>query len=854
VLDVPANALGTFTINFFGEPDTLMTDQNNLPITPLNLVPARITIACQTNTDCNDNNACTNDICNPNGSCSNLNNYDPVQFCCRPSDRLLAPISDSNECTTDACNPTTGAVTHTNVPNLTPCGNPNNTECDRFDTCMNGVCEANIQPAGTPCGDPTGTDCNAPDSCNGSGICLPNFAPTGTPCGDPSDTDCTNPDTCNGAGQCLVNHAPNGTACNDSLCCTVGERCAEGICGGGAARDCEDGKFCTTDVCDEGAAPDCCVSTLDPGFCLIGGLCFAEGSLNPGNDCQACNTTLSTTDWSFLAAGTLCDDGDSCTGTGRPGIGFDECDGAGGCVGIVDPDCNDQCEFAVPATEGANPSNNDNRGPDDAEASCQPDSNNDVWFKYVTPCDTTIFASTTGSQMAPSNDPVLSVWSDCPSRGGSEIVCDDDSGLDLQAALSFAVINGTTYYFRVAGFEDNSGDLVLNISTVDDCLIDGICYADGAVNPANECEVCNASVSTNTWTPRAEGTACGDALDTECSSPDACNGLGSCERNHKPDGTACSDDGNQCTFDECAGGSCAHPPRPAGTPCGSAGDTECDNPDTCDGASFCQPNYEADGVPCGDPSSDQCDNPDSCDGGGSCDPRYKSTGTACDDGDVCTGSDICDQGLCGGAPIATAPLVTAFQPRYVLVTPQPAGGVPPIALRMTSPDYPCLDRYINASGLLVSSPVFRTPDQWGTVLVRGANIIPDTRYQVVAECGAFTSPPGQAKTSRWGDVVGPLVGGQWSNPDGSVDITIDVTAILEAFRNGPLAPAVYRVDLVGVGQTGIDCRPDGRIDIIDVTVDLDAFRGLSYTKTTGCPTPCVLEEEDTGATASAGPR
>ncbi|AKU95993.1 Tryptophan synthase alpha chain [Labilithrix luteola] len=36
------------------------------------------------------------------------------------------------------------------------------------------------------------------------------------------------------------------------------------------------------------------------------------------------------------------------------------------------------------------------------------------------------------------------------------------------------------------------------------CLIDGTLYDDGAANPSNGCETCQASVSTTAWTPRAE--------------------------------------------------------------------------------------------------------------------------------------------------------------------------------------------------------------------------------------------------------------------------------------------------------------------------------------------------------------
>ena len=59
----------------------------------------------------------------------------------------------------------------------------------------------------------------------------------------------------------------------------------------------------------------------------------------------------------------MCNDGNACTGTGREGIGFDTCTG-GVCAGVLDPQCNDQCEFAVPAIVGANLSTNASAGDD----------------------------------------------------------------------------------------------------------------------------------------------------------------------------------------------------------------------------------------------------------------------------------------------------------------------------------------------------------------------------------------------------------------------------------------------------------------------------------------------------------
>lgn len=845
ILDVPANALGTFTIGFenFG---TFLIDPGDVVI-PRTTFPALITIPagscctgfpnptcqittqatctglggvytagancsgplpcpCQNNGQCSDGTACTNDVCggggtctnplvNPNGTCANgascnVNLQDCADlstcesnFCCNPSTGSLTQIDDGNACRDDLCNPGTGQVTH---PPFS---------------------------AGTACGDPADTECTDPDICDGLGSCVANHASAGTSCGIGDDTDCTNPDTCNASGACLDNHAANGSTCDDTIFCNVGETCTGGACGGGGPRDCSDGLPCTTDICNEQASQ--CENTLDGGFCLIGGVCYADGDFNPANDCQECDTSASTTDWTDRAAGSLCDDGDPCTGTGEPSVGDDTCDGLGVCSGQVDPACNDNCDDAIPVAEGTtNFGTNANRGPDDAEASCQADSNNDVWFVYRPICTGPVFISTTGSLFAPSNDPVLSVWNEC---GVTELACDDDSGFELQAALVTNVTLGEDYFIRVAGFEDNVGPITLNIFTVDGCLIDGVCYAEGDRNPANDCEGCMPDVSTVAWTSLMEGTTCGDPGLTECDNPDACDGFGLCEENHKPDGILCTDDGNECTFDACDTGVCDHPPRPSGTACGDPTDTECDNADSCDGASACLDNFEPLGTACGDPTDTQCDHSDICTGTGGCDDNLEVDGTTCDDGDVCTAGDECATGLCVGTPDLAAPIVTAIGSRRLSVTPQPTGSQAPMALRVKSTPWPCLDKFVRADGTLGLVAVFQTPLTWGSVIVRGQDIIPFTPYTVVAECGAFVSAPDTDTTWHWGD----------HNHDGLVNF-IDIQIVVEFFQQIP-PPGI---DFVNVDM--YPCTPDGNIDFRDIAREVDAFILRPYP----CGQPC----------------
>ncbi len=812
-LDVPATAAGSYDIVISPtSDDTFMVSGVGAPILPITITNAVITVICQSNADCNDNDACTTDQCEVSGVCSHTANFDIVNFCCNPTNGALTALDDGNECTDNLC-AGGGSVSHPPVPEFAACGNQSNSECDGPDSCDGaGTCLDRLVPSGVLCGDPTNTDCNGADTCDGTGTCQSNLATAGTACGDPLTSQCDNADTCNASGLCLPNHVANGTVCDDTLFCVVGETCSGGVCGGGTARDCSDGLTCTTDVCNE--TTDTCDSTLDPNNCLIAGVCVAEAEFNPANDCEWCDSLASTTAFTIRADGSTCNDGDPCTGTGRPGVGVDTCT-AGTCAGVLDLECNDDCAFAIEATIGTTTSNNNNGGPDDGEASCQPDSNNDIWFFFTATCNAPVFVSTTGSALTPSNDTVLNIYDACPAAGGVEIACNDDSGVDLQSALTFTAVSGMDYLIRVAGFGANTGSVVVNISMVDDCLIGNSCYAAGELNPNNPCLICAPGVSTTDWTPRLEGSACGSANNDECDSPDACNGLGVCETNFKPDGTPCLDDGNDCSMDLCSSGVCSHPPEPVGLACGDPSVSECDLSDSCDGTGICLSNFVPSGTACGDPTETQCDAADICDGGGACIANLLPNGTPCDDNEVCTGSDACQTGLCEGTPIPQAPIVDGLGGFSIDVTPLPLGSVAPVALRVTSPDWPCVDLYIDANGSLVTMPVVQLPSAWGTINVTGLEIAPSSTYDVVAECGAFTSPVGSGTTWLFADF----------NNDGLVDFR-DITLSVDYFLGKSNLPLVL-MDIA-------PCGGDGLGNFRDIHMTVGAFLEEPYP----CQLPC----------------
>jgi hypothetical protein len=63
----------------------------------------------------------------------------------------------------------------------------------------------------------------------------------------------------------------DGSPCEDGLFCNQGEVCQAGVCGGGAARDCDDGLECTANACSEELG-ECTTDLLD-GWCLLDGAC-----------------------------------------------------------------------------------------------------------------------------------------------------------------------------------------------------------------------------------------------------------------------------------------------------------------------------------------------------------------------------------------------------------------------------------------------------------------------------------------------------------------------------------------------------------------------------------------------------
>jgi hypothetical protein len=208
-----------------------------------------------------------------------------------------------------------------------------------------------------------------------------------------------------------------------------------------------------------------------------------------------------------------------------------------------------------------------------------------------------------------------------------------------------------------------------NLCTVDQCNGSGTCghpagNASVVCRPAaSDCDEVEACDGTNPAcpadSPKAAGTSCRTATG-ECDAAETCDGSSFvCPADGvKAAGTTCTSDGNICTLDECDGVStlCQHPAGNAGTTCRpAAGD--CDVAETCDGSSPTCPTdgFEAAGAACGSSANTDCTDPDTCNGAGVCLANNAPNGTPCEDGNVCTTGETCTNGTCAGGS-GTCPL------------------------------------------------------------------------------------------------------------------------------------------------------------------------------------------------------
>ena len=200
------------------------------------------------------------------------------------------------------------------------------------------------------------------------------------------------------------------------------------------------------------------------------------------------------------------------------------------------------------------------------------------------------------------------------------------------------------------------------------CLVEGICVPSGTKAPANLCTECLPNTATDGWTAAEDGTPCGGTKicfqgaccdgaancgDRECGA-DGCGGTcGEC-----PDGLPiCDEDSGVCISDcvpSCDGNECGD--DGCGTACGECvkgyecaaidEGTEClaQCGALCEGKA-CGVAGVSGECECGTCFDDHLCTDDEC-VDGAC--AYVDNNVECDDGNPCTGNDMCQGGSCQG--------------------------------------------------------------------------------------------------------------------------------------------------------------------------------------------------------------
>lgn len=537
-------------------------------------------------------------------------------------------------------------------------------------------------PAGWTCsssryGAGDGCDCEC-------GIVDPDCSSTSPVARGCSDSNPCTDDRCSSLGQCL--YVNNTATCEDGSYCTVNDRCSNGACGAGPARDCSSQtSSCSTGSCDE--ATDRCVRTplneggscSDARFCTVGDVCVQGTCTGTARDCSSLNTTCAVgrcdepTARCVAAAaneGATCSDGLSCTvvdvcraGT-CSGRQLDCSSLSTGCLrGSCDP-ATGQC-VALPVADGL--------ACDDGAFCTQGETCLAGACQGGVPrvCGSTTCASGICDETA----------NRCASvpinEGGS---CDDGAFCTVTDRCVAGACTGTTMDCSAlttactAGFCDESGRRCRAAAaregqacddadgcTDRDACVSGLCRgsAKSCGVSASSCQVgfCDAATGQCSTRPKADGASCSDGF--LCTTRDTCQ-AGTCI------GAAvnCASSDGQCTVGACneATGACVATPKVDGTSCNDA--LGCTLNDAC-AAGRCVGQAKACASLDGPCTVGQCDATT-----GACRAVPVKDGLGCDDGSLCTLNDSCSAGVCSGTTSDCAP----FADRCQTATCEPSTG------------------------------------------------------------------------------------------------------------------------------------------------------------------------------------
>jgi hypothetical protein len=191
----------------------------------------------------------------------------------------------------------------------------------------------------------------------------------------------------------------------------------------------------------------------------------------------------------------------------------------------------DDCTTATPVVNGANGpfSNVGATTSFPWVAPCAFNSNGgaDIWFSYTAPATGSLTVDTCGGAF----DTVLEIFDGTAGCGGLVAVgCNDDS-CGLQSSATIGTTGGTTYFIRVGGYANQTGNFPLNLTFVvpgDECAtalaaVDGANgpFSNGGYSSSAEAWGCGFNVGNDMWfaySPSCNGTAmvdtCGSGFDT----------------------------------------------------------------------------------------------------------------------------------------------------------------------------------------------------------------------------------------------------------------------------------------------------------------------------------------------------
>jgi hypothetical protein len=419
----------------------------------------------------------------------------------------------------------------------------------------------------------------------------------------------------------------------------------------------DDGLACTDGVhADDGV----CVVVVQPGFCLIGGVCFGKFAVDPANPCRTCQPEIDVEAYA-AAIGEPCLDttpctlGGVCTADATCVPAVKPCDD--GTVCTVDRCINNVCDhqpFTSTCSDGSlctqfdqcvngvcvgTPKTCVNDFNSCTDEACNPATGNCVTTFNTNACD----------------DFSWCTLDDACAGGtctGRDRDCGDTDPCTRDSCVATGVNTGECRHLATPGQPCEDG----NLCTANDMCDAGNICRSGGTRTCNDNNVCTDD-SCNPATGcvfAAHTRSCDDG--DNCTESDVCGPTG-CHGTRK----AC-DDGNPCTADACVNSSCQHLAQPNNLPC--------DDGNVCTTGDRCQNSY------CVATGTQSCDDLDACTLDGcvmgvgcthsaascndnnpctddTCNPATGCVHTpntfSCDDLNPCTVSDTCTAGTCKGA-------------------------------------------------------------------------------------------------------------------------------------------------------------------------------------------------------------